>query len=1078
MTKKKPSTQNLHFIPVFITSHPWTTIVLTLLISLGMTFGSVAFEFKYDSTLTNFVVRKGKTANQIEGMVMTVREECFFDSNTYEYLNQRHTQQTQPAAAISFYYECVDCDNLITSKQLDRIYQFEQTIKNNKDYSKYCLKDNDGVCSSQLSVLEFFYDSEGNQYSDLTEMASQLYYHNNGTSRKQYCDKSFNQQTLKSKFLSSRFIFGYPLKGYKNKDEQTNEQYELFKEYVVETIIPKAADSKKDNFEVLYLGSGITEAAISDLINHDALLIIFSIIMVFSYTLFHTKSLILTCLGILHILLALPMSYFFYTAILGVEWFTILNFLALFIVLGIGCDDIFIMLDAWKQSQHQNKEISKNIYTRMNWTYKRASVTMLITTITSAGAFFSNAASTIPPIRYFGVFTGMAIVFNFLLVITWFPAVIIIWNRYGENQCCFDSTRILKFINCKKKKLKKKEGKGEEAGNDGYVSDTNDIKLEDKSASTISSITSDSTRLPEKSKKAKKSNKLKKKSRKNNDIGEGLEKTSSSSGDYLKHSGSRKHKKTKKNSREIQKLGFDIEDLRLLERYFFRHHVHFLRKFRWGILIIFLAILIFFSIQTSKLEPSEEPTEFVPDGHLIKRGYNAELDEFYSSSIVGTVYLQWGVESIDRTGVDPLEIDNLGKVIYDNDWEPNLPSSQEWIIEVCDRIRNEYEGTVYREGQMICFMEDFRTWVTNETLSGGSYSFPVEEDQFQSLLGNFTNWVRKTILANEVQSSQSVLPYTFENTIAFDKASYQLQMYNIQFNLVIGAKDPAKISRPVFDHLEDFIEQLNKEAPSGMDMAGNVAWKWMEMLTEEILLSVAFNTVFLSMGIALMIILIATNNLITSLLAIISIGGIVVTIIGMMVSLGWQLGVIESVSLTIIVGISVDYIVHFCHAYNIADYDSSFDKLKVAITNLGISVVSAAITTLSASFVMFFTYIIFFKKFGIFIWMTIFSSVCWSFIFFFCLLVLLGPTGDNGNIKLFFQKIFCKKQLIRKSTITYKKNDDPKKHTNSSSTTSDNSSSTLDSRFGSEKKLQDLILDDNKYQDIEAIPSPKIKKKK
>lgn len=32
------------------------------------------------------------------------------------------------------------------------------------------------------------------------------------------------------------------------------------------------------------------------------------------------------------------------------QWFGILNFLTLFVMLGIGADDIFVLLDVWKQS--------------------------------------------------------------------------------------------------------------------------------------------------------------------------------------------------------------------------------------------------------------------------------------------------------------------------------------------------------------------------------------------------------------------------------------------------------------------------------------------------------------------------------------------------------------------------------------------------------------------------------------------------------------------------------------------------------------------------------------------------------
>jgi predicted RND superfamily exporter protein len=42
---------------------------------------------------------------------------------------------------------------------------------------------------------------------------------------------------------------------------------------------------------------------------------------------------------------------------------------------------------------------------------------------------------------------------------------------------------------------------------------------------------------------------------------------------------------------------------------------------------------------------------------------------------------------------------------------------------------------------------------------------------------------------------------------------------------------------------------------------------------------------------------------------------IVVAVVGTMVMIGWTLGVIESICITIVVGLSVDYTIHLCHIF-------------------------------------------------------------------------------------------------------------------------------------------------------------------
>eukprot|EP01155_Anaeramoeba_flamelloides_P051656 Anaeramoba_flamelloidesc42478_g1_i3.p1 GENE.c42478_g1_i3~~c42478_g1_i3.p1 ORF type:complete len:893 (+),score=172.02 c42478_g1_i3:107-2785(+) len=242
------------------------------------------------------------------------------------------------------------------------------------------------------------------------------------------------------------------------------------------------------------------------------------------------------------------------------------------------------------------------------------------------------------------------------------------------------------------------------------------------------------------------------------------ETSSSSSNNDVELNGKTTGQKKKNKGQEI-----NTDDFRFLERYFYNKHAPFIRKFKWYIILIFLAIAIGFAVQASRLKPSEEATKMLPEEHFLRQGFTISSNKFASNDLVPNNYIQWGIESLDRDGVDPLAIEELGKVIYYKDWKPHLKASQEWVIEVCERARSKFAGSIFREGQGNCFMENFRDWVTNETLAGASYDFPVEEDKFEPLLNGFTNWARKSILATEVANDQMLLPLTFENTIGYDR---------------------------------------------------------------------------------------------------------------------------------------------------------------------------------------------------------------------------------------------------------------------------------------------------------------------
>ena len=45
-----------------------------------------------------------------------------------------------------------------------------------------------------------------------------------------------------------------------------------------------------------------------------------------------------------------PVAYFLYKLVCGFSFFPFLNFLALFVVMGIGVDDLFVVVDKWHQA--------------------------------------------------------------------------------------------------------------------------------------------------------------------------------------------------------------------------------------------------------------------------------------------------------------------------------------------------------------------------------------------------------------------------------------------------------------------------------------------------------------------------------------------------------------------------------------------------------------------------------------------------------------------------------------------------------------------------------------------------------
>lgn len=105
-------------------------------------------------------------------------------------------------------------------------------------------------------------------------------------------------------------------------------------------------------------------------------------------------------------------------------------------MLGIAADDIFVFIDAWRQSEYVDEEVMKgDKKRRLAYAFRRAVRAMAVTSSTTSVAFFANVFSPLMPIKAFGAFAGFIIPINYFLVVMIFPPATIFYEKYLENMC-------------------------------------------------------------------------------------------------------------------------------------------------------------------------------------------------------------------------------------------------------------------------------------------------------------------------------------------------------------------------------------------------------------------------------------------------------------------------------------------------------------------------------------------------------------------------------------------------------------------------------------------------------------------
>lgn len=88
-----------------------------------------------------------------------------------------------------------------------------------------------------------------------------------------------------------------------------------------------------------------------------------SLIFIFCYACFHTRSLWLSIMGLFAVLCSFPVAILAHVYVYG-NVMSFLNLVSLWIILGIGADDIFVFVDCYNQTpekDHEGKPVPANI---------------------------------------------------------------------------------------------------------------------------------------------------------------------------------------------------------------------------------------------------------------------------------------------------------------------------------------------------------------------------------------------------------------------------------------------------------------------------------------------------------------------------------------------------------------------------------------------------------------------------------------------------------------------------------------------------------------------------------------------
>jgi Patched family len=314
--------------------------------------------------------------------------------------------------AIAIMYQNRNGGNVFEPDVLRDIFEFEQAIYRFPGFASYCFGFGPGRCIPIDSLVTHFFP-EGYLVSDIDSVVRSFLGNQPALWK---LDQNFGPDNLQSEVIRS-FIFLQDLGGDQSAAHPFLES--LYREYfwkVDQTNTHTAMIHTWDN-------EHLKKVEANDALKHDTLWSIGSLCFIALMIHLKVRSLFVVFFSMLGLILAFTASFYWASVHFAIQSATLLWVAGLYVMLGIGADDIFLMVDSFEHtkiqtgaiSQHNDKEASSEsskeaqlslLRERMKEAYHKAGSMMLVSSVTTAICFFSNAFGILVVIQEFGIFMG------------------------------------------------------------------------------------------------------------------------------------------------------------------------------------------------------------------------------------------------------------------------------------------------------------------------------------------------------------------------------------------------------------------------------------------------------------------------------------------------------------------------------------------------------------------------------------------------------------------------------------------------------------------------------------------------
>lgn len=643
-----------------------------------------------------------------------------------------------------------------------------------------------------------------------------------------------------------------------------------------------------------------------------AMIVVFAIMWMF------LGSFILTFCALFCVVYAVGLAYFFYNMVFKMEFFPFLNVLTLVFLVGIGADDAFVYYDIWKQTMASYPKA--NIWQLTLKTLQYSALSMLVTSLTTASAFFAGVSSTITAIKCFGIFAGTSILTNYLLMITYFPAVVALHEKW-----------IRKY------------------------NDVGDFQTENVTPSE--KVSSPETQDMSKSRCA-----------------EAIGSTQT---------------QVQQNFCILQIIDFpcslavSVQNvIRKFTRKIFERCLPFLvTKYYWLWIMLFLCLTAGFLcvnfVKPGLNLPESKEFQLFSASHAIERYDLKYRSSFRFESYKMIIQLIWGIKPADNG--NHFNPDKKGTLEFDESFgDLFTKKGQEFLQSMCLSAQNQSFFAAFR-GSRGCPIESF---IQQCSSAFANVSFPFPSEVVEKCL-------------QQVASHDAVTGLLFDPVTADIKGFIMEIITNQQYTNAFSAMDT------FYKKVNNWVETEMTKAPPGLKNGWAGSWGFSFYALQLGLSKGTYSSLGISVAVSFVVMLLTTLNIFVSIYAIITIIGIIAITIGSLVLAGWQLNILESIVMSVAVGLSIDFTMHYGVAYRLApDKAHRENRVQYSLVHIGSAVTMAALTTFLTGLMMMPATVLAYYQLGQFLMLVMVFSWLYSTFAFLSICAVIGPKDNFGQLSI------------------------------------------------------------------------------